>query len=232
MLLTGGSLPVPAGRATKSPLRKYPRVTVNFPAECAADGDIYRTRVLTLGGGGLLLRMPCEMPPDTELTVRFRPAKHLPKIEARARVRYQLADQATGIEFAEIKPEDRQMILRVIHRRFTEKREHPRRPFVAQVEHEAGTFLGFSRDISVGGMFIETKEPLPEGAEITLRFPLDDGGPVIVLTGQVRYIVEKVGMGVQFLDLSPADRSRIDVYVTRGESSFQSPQGNASTSGG
>lgn len=136
-------------------------------------------------------------------------------VEAKGRVIYQLGERGFGIEFTEIRPEDRQGLLRLILRRIGVKRKYPRKPFVAQVEHEAGTILGVSSDLSVGGMFIRTKEPLPEGSELRLRFYLN-GGPIVIATAQIRYVIQGMGIGVQFLDLSPADRSRVDAYVSRG----------------
>ena len=75
--------------------------------------------------------------------------------------------------------------------------------------------LTFSRDVSRGGMFVDTRDPLPIGTEIALCFHLNDGGPIVVALGEVKYHVTKLGMGVQFLELSPADRKRIDDYVAK-----------------
>ncbi len=144
-------------------------------------------------------------------------------MDAAAKVIYLLGDQGVGIEFTEIKPEDRQTILRLVLHRTALKARDPRKPFVTQVESESTVLLGFSRSLSVGGMFIETKEPLPEGSALRLRFHLENGGPIIVVMAEVRYVVRGVGMGVHFLDLLPADRSRIDVYLTRGESGTETP---------
>ncbi|MBZ5564216.1 MAG: PilZ domain-containing protein [Acidobacteriia bacterium] len=193
---------------------------MNFPAECSLEEDTFPARALNLGGGGLFLSMPRQLAPGKALSVRFRPAKHLPAVEASGRVIYQLADQGVGIEFTEIKPEDRQRLLRLILRWKGAKRKYPRKPFVAQIEHEAGVILGVSSDLSVGGMFIKTKEPLAEGSNLKMRFYLN-GGPMVRVAARVRYVVKGMGVGVQFIDLLPADQSRIDVYVTKGESSTE-----------
>jgi uncharacterized protein (TIGR02266 family) len=196
---------------------RYPRARADLPAECTVHGVTFPAHILVLGGGGLLLGVAQQLLPHTELKVRFRPANYLPVVEATASVRYQLPDQGTGVEFKEIKPEDRQTILRVVLHRFSQKPRYPRKTFVTQVENEAGTFLGFSRDISVGGMFIETKTPFPEGSVVKLRFHLDDGGPIVPVDAEVRYMMDKLCMGVAFIDLSPSDRNRIETYVTKVE---------------
>ncbi|MBZ5564679.1 MAG: PilZ domain-containing protein [Acidobacteriia bacterium] len=200
-------------------LRKYPRAQVNFSVQCMVGSDPFRGRVLTLGGGGLYIEMRRSLPPGSSLKLRFRPAKHLPVISVEARTRWERPGEGVGVEFTEIDSDDRQRILRVILRRLTEQRQFPRKPLVIQVEHAAGSFLGVSRDISVGGMFISTEQGLPLDTQARLRFNLEDGGSVLEVTVDVVYNIEKLGIGTRFLDLTPADRTRIDIYVTRGAAS-------------
>lgn len=170
-----------------------------------------------LGGGGLLLEITRRLQPDTELTIRFRPGLQLPVVEARARVRYYIPGQGTGVEFTEISPEDRQVVLEVIFRRMGYRRRHPRTRFVTQIGYEDGTFLGASRDISVGGMFIETKQPFPEGAVFNLQFELGDGGAAIQVEAVVRYAIRNLCMGIEFVNLTPQDRTRIEAYVAKAD---------------
>jgi c-di-GMP-binding flagellar brake protein YcgR len=200
-------------------LRRYPRTKVDIPIDLVVDGAPYSAHAVILGGGGLFVRTAQPISSASDVSVRFRPAKHLSVVEARAKIRYQVPEEGIGIEFTDIDPEDRQKILRLILHRIGEKRKYPRRGFATQVEHAGGVLIGFSRDIGVGGMFVETSEPLPTGSLLRLRFHLDDGGTIVIATAEVMYTVTKLGMGVRFLELSPEDRNRIDVLVTKGESS-------------
>lgn len=193
--------------------RKYPRDSTGLNVEYTLNDEVHRTKALSLGAGGLFLEITHDISPGSEFQVHFRAAKHLPVIHARARVRYQLSGKGVGVELTEIKPEDRQKILRLVLRRIEEKREHPRRPFITQVEHGGGTFLGSSSNISAGGMYIETKEDVGEAPEIKLRFNLDDGGPIVIVTGEIRFVLKGSGIGVRFLDLSPADSTRIQALA-------------------
>jgi uncharacterized protein (TIGR02266 family) len=65
-----------------------------------------------------------------------------------------------------------------------------------------------TRDISVGGAFIEHDRPLPIGTELYVELHLSTAGEPLELDAEVRWIVppggEGVvpGMGVAFLDLS------------------------------
>ncbi len=179
------------------------------------DSAPFRGRVLTLGGGGLYVETCRSLPPGSPLKLRFRPAKHLPVISVEACARWERPGEGLGVEFTAIDPEDRQRILRLILRRVTEHRHSPRKPLVTQVEHESGSFLGISRDISVGGMFISTERGLPLESQARLRFNLEDGGSVLQVNAEVVYHVKKLGIGIRFLDLAATDRTRIDVYVAR-----------------
>ncbi len=197
-------------------LRRFPRVEGDFPVEYVVRGQTFKAHATILGGCGLYLRTAQQVPCGETLTVVFRPAKRLPKIEARAIVRSVSNTDGIGIEFTSMRPEDQQIILRFIHMKMEEKRQDRRAPFVAQVHYQSTTFLGLSKNISAGGMFVETKESLPIGSELELRFHLDDGEPIIVAKGEVMYVVNKLGLGVRFRDLTEADGKRIENYVAKG----------------
>jgi len=197
-------------------LRRYPRVEHDFPVEYIVGSQKFKARATTLGGCGLCLRTSHDIPLGETLTVVFRPGKQLPKIEARAIVRSRSDKDGVGIEFTSMRPEDHQVILRFIHTKMEEKRKDLRAPFVAQVAYQGGSFLGLSKNISAGGIFIETRESVPIGSKLELRFHLDDGDPIVVALGEVIYIVNKMGLGVRFVDLSKENEDRIDAYVAKG----------------
>jgi len=185
-----------------------------LPVKYTLGDRTVRARASSLGGGGLFLQDQ-ELPEGTEISLRFRPARHLPVIQARGVVRYTLPGKGSGVEFTQIRPESHQMILRLIHSKSANRREHPRVPLATQIYCQESMSLAFSRDVSRGGMFVETRDPLPIGSEITIRFHLNDGGPIVVALAEVKYHVTKLGMGVQFLELSPEDCKRIDDYVAK-----------------
>ncbi|HOW83911.1 MAG TPA: PilZ domain-containing protein [Spirochaetota bacterium] len=79
-----------------------------------------------------------------------------------------------------------------------------RKSFKCEVHSEGMTFSS-TIDVSNGGLFISTPEPLNEGDEITLVLYVDDNEPVEA-RARVRWVRdeetddEKSGMGVEFLD--------------------------------
>jgi PilZ domain len=79
-----------------------------------------------------------------------------------------------------------------------EKRVHPRVEVALDVTCEPKghpQFTGLSKDVSLGGMYIESDQLLPFGTEITILAPFADG--LLKLPGVVRW-AKPGGFGVQF----------------------------------
>ncbi len=68
-------------------------------------------------------------------------------------------------------------------------------------------------DLSTIGAFIDARTVLPAAATARLRFEIDS--QEIVVTVEVRYSMSGFGMGVRFVDLTEADRRRIEGFVAR-----------------
>ncbi|MGO8819227.1 MAG: PilZ domain-containing protein [Terriglobia bacterium] len=194
-------------------LRRYPRLNVKVPVNYTAGEESYRCVAITLSGGGLFLANVAGLAPGVEISLRFRPAKHLPIIQAKASVRYVVTGEGAAVTFTEIVEEDRNKLLRLIHQRTADRRVHPRAPLATQVQCEECMTLAFSRDISVAGMFIETSAPLDVGTPFTVRFNLDQKDRVIKAEAIVNYVIEKMGMGVLFTEVEPPDRDAIKEYI-------------------
>lgn len=57
-----------------------------------------------------------------------------------------------------------------------------------------------SRDVSTGGLFLNTPDPLVPGSHVDLSFRANPEGPEIECSGRVVYALPGVGMGIQFID--------------------------------
>lgn len=193
--------------------RRYPRLSVRVPVDCTAPDKCFRSVAITLSGGGLFLATFDGLAIGQEISVRFRPAKHLPIIQAKAVVRYIVAGQGAAVEFTEINDDDRHKLLRLIHQKTGDRRILPRAPLATQVLSDQCMTLAFSRDVSLGGMFIETANPLPVGSPLTVRFNLDHRDRVVTAAAHVAYHVEKMGMGILFTSIESQDRDAIQEYV-------------------
>ncbi len=58
-------------------------------------------------------------------------------------------------------------------------------------------------DISTRGIFINTPRPFPLGAVLCIEFCLTRPDFVVKTRGEVRYCLPGVGVGVEFIDISP-----------------------------
>jgi uncharacterized protein (TIGR02266 family) len=90
----------------------------------------------------------------------------------------------------------------------------------------AGTFIGFCRNISVGGLFITTYDSfLPSGTRVELTLTLD--GPPIRIAGVIRFVRktgDTVGMGVEFEDNTPDIDLTLYTFMNRQEAEFWEPE--------
>jgi hypothetical protein len=60
-----------------------------------------------------------------------------------------------------------------------------------------------SPDLSIRGMFINTTRTFPEGAVLTVQFQLAGSHEEITTRCEVRYCLPGIGVGVEFVDISP-----------------------------
>jgi uncharacterized protein (TIGR02266 family) len=89
-------------------------------------------------------------------------------------------------------------------------------------QSETNFYVGFSEDISEGGLFVATYDFLPLGTRLVVNFTLPDGH-VVSAKSEVRWVREHnprtpemmPGMGVQFLELSREDHDAVQKFLRR-----------------
>jgi hypothetical protein len=76
-----------------------------------------------------------------------------------------------------------------------ERRTGPRldKVFRVYLDGDGGCGLGIARNISEGGMFVETRSPQPIGTQVRITFPSDAGEMVAI--AEVRYVCHLLGRG-------------------------------------
>ncbi len=93
-----------------------------------------------------------------------------------------------------------------------ELRRYQRTPIDVTVEFSRkGTnelFAGRAKDISIGGMFVETTEPLPFGSDVVVHITLPQQRGKLALQGVIRW-TRNGGMGIQFGLLGARETHRI-----------------------
>ena len=100
-----------------------------------------------------------------------------------------------------------------------------RRPLIVEVKVQKSeeVYLYTARNLSVGGMFIDTPVPLPPGTDLALEFKLP-GGLALEVVGEVRWNTESAapgtrvkhpGMGVVFMNLPVSMHQLLRDWVER-----------------
>jgi len=83
----------------------------------------------------------------------------------------------------------------------TEHRQYPRRSLQLPVVFQAAGGVrvdALCRDVSLGGMFLETEAPAAYGAEVTVYVTLPGLRDTAAVKSTVRWTQKGSGMGVQF----------------------------------
>ena len=69
-------------------------------------------------------------------------------------------------------------------------------------------------DLSPHGMFINTRSDYPEGSVLKLRFRLSRTGVLVQTRCEVRYCLKGVGIGVEFVDVTPEITRAIEEEIS------------------
>ena len=97
-----------------------------------------------------------------------------------------------------------------------ENRKHPRVDLEILVQVRSDTIGQFrevhAKNISVGGMFIQTAAPKPLGTQLYFQFTVKDGGTLIEGLGKVVH-ASPHGMGIEFVSVLEPSASIIRSLV-------------------
>lgn len=94
------------------------------------------------------------------------------------------------------------------HERRGQRRTAPKKDIYV----EYPDFRSRVRNLSLGGAFIEDPRPLPRGRVVQVLLPVN-GPPPIAAKAMVRRVEPEVGMGLEFIEMSPEDRNRLREFV-------------------
>src|SRR5258707_8540591 len=92
-----------------------------------------------------------------------------------------------------------------------ERRSHDRSRLIVDVFFDGKNVTGIAstKDISVGGFYMNTQATLPEGATLLVRIPLGAGKQMIA-NAVVVYSNPARGVGLRFVNLSEENRVLIE----------------------
>jgi hypothetical protein len=98
-----------------------------------------------------------------------------------------------------------------------ERRRYDRARLIVDVFFDGNDVTGIAstKDISVGGFYMNTQATLPEGALLLVRIPFSDGRQIIA-NAEVVYSNPARGVGLHFQGLSEENRALIENELGRG----------------
>ena len=106
-----------------------------------------------------------------------------------------------------------------------ERRLQRRMPFPSmhvRGESKRLFFSGYVRDLSIGGLFIQTTKPKPIGTKVRLQLPLERELPPLECAAEVTWVQPfdvrsktPPGMGLHFIDLEARAAHRIEAFLAR-----------------
>ena len=98
-----------------------------------------------------------------------------------------------------------------------ERRRYDRTRLIVDVFFDGMDVTGIAstKDISIGGFYMNTQATLPEGALLLVRIPLNDGKQIIA-NAEVVYSNPARGVGLHFQGLSEENRALIEGELGRG----------------
>jgi len=121
-----------------------------------------------------------------------------------------------------------------------ERREHPRVQLVVKVTNKSTKEFHYfySRNVSLGGIFLETRQPYRAGTDVELDFfiPSGEKRQRVLTNGKVARVVEYLeaqkenttpGMGVKFNELPSETMGAISTYVRENLPEKSSPESDA-----
>ena len=110
-----------------------------------------------------------------------------------------------------------------MERNSDERRKHQRVPTQILIKYRSADqfFSDYIQNISRGGIFVPTQQPLPENTQLQISFSLPNYDRLITTEGIVVHSVHAnsactdspAGMGIQFKALSEKNQQLIDAYI-------------------
>lgn len=95
-----------------------------------------------------------------------------------------------------------------------ERRKDERTRVILDLHYDGHDATGVAslRDISLGGLYMQTNEEIAVGSELHLRVPL--GNEYVIARAQVVYVNQGDGVGVKFLALSDNARTLLEQQLS------------------
>jgi type IV pilus assembly protein PilZ len=217
--------------------REHPRVDAAIEVRYKAAKDFLIEYSRNISKGGIFLATSNSLPAKSKVRLQFYLPNSSKEIKILGIVVYTITKEegkrngkvpGMGILFTDFSPRSRREIGDYIEGLLAEKdiiiekrRQGPR--FDARIKvgfkSDKAFLWEYSKDISKGGIFIKTANPMRLNSRVQLRLSLPGRSKEIYVVGEVIYIVKEdetgrtPGMGLQFVDFDKEAMNEIEEYL-------------------
>ncbi|MFN0121896.1 MAG: PilZ domain-containing protein [Blastocatellia bacterium] len=104
-----------------------------------------------------------------------------------------------------------------------ERRRADRQRWIVDIFFDGAESTGIAqtRDISLFGLYMSTRQNLPKGARLKIRLPIDpDKSQYLVADADVAYSQAGVGVGLEFVGMTEADQILLEYFLTESKKAF------------
>ncbi len=217
--------------------RKHPRADATIEVRYKSIKDFLIEYSRNISKGGIFLAAPEPLPEGSKVRLLFYLPESSKEIEILGKVihtitseggRQRRREPGMGIEFIDFSPSSMKEISKYIDGLLAERdivietrREEPR--FDARIKvgfkSDRAFLWEYSEDISKGGIFIKTANPMPLNSRVQLRLSLPGRSEEISVVGEVIYVLKEgetgrgPGMGLQLIDFEKEGKKEIEEYI-------------------
>lgn len=181
--------------------RRQLRVPVQISVECRAFGSgvLFKAKTLDLCEGGMAIQFPGPLPKDNAL--RF--SLELPGMDRRFDIEGELAWEGhhaqAGVRFKSISEEQLQTLRQWLNGQLPEP------------EQDDPPVTCVLTDMSLGGCYLKTVSPFPQGTRIILS--MKSANVALRAGGIVRVAHPEFGMGVEFLQATSRQHDKVHELI-------------------
>jgi len=183
--------------------RRQLRVAVQVPLVCRGFGSAitYKAKTLDLCEGGMAIQFPGPIPKESSL--RF--VLELPGMDRKFEVEGEWAweghREQAGVRFKSVVEEQRDLLRQWLNSQLPEP------------EHDDPPVICVLTDLSLGGCYLKTVSPFPQGTRVSLS--MVTGGLKVRASGVVRVAHPEFGMGVEFIQTTAQQHDQVHQMINK-----------------
>jgi DNA-binding response OmpR family regulator len=180
--------------------RQQLRVAVQVPVECFGSSARFTANTVDISEGGMAVQFIGHKPKENSLRFSIEMPGLDEKLELDGELAWEGKSDQAGVRFKDATEDQIKIVRKWMNSQLTEPQEEDDPPVKATLN-----------ELSMGGCYLKTSSPFPRGTRVVLSLKTAKeearaGGIVLVAHPEV-------GMGIEFLQSSPAQREQVKQLI-------------------